>query len=99
MTGLRTTLRSPKETEWQRRKRRDRERDEHGDTCDIPGCGAATGQRGLCGAVRKRALNEDHDHRTNLHRGWICDRANKALWGWVTPAWLRAAADYLERTL
>lgn len=88
----------PRESEWTRRMRRERERAEHvaanGDTCEM--CGARQGEQGLCGATRKRALNEDHDHRTNLHRGWICDRANKQLWAWVTPEWLRTAADYLE---
>ena len=89
---------TPRESEWQRRKRRERERFEHivrhGDYCEL--CGAGPREKGLCGATRKVSLHEDHDHATGAHRGWICGRANKQLWGWVTPAWLRAAADYLE---
>lgn len=79
---------APRETEWHRRKRRDREREvhvaEHG-----PGCE-------LCGNIPKVGLNEDHDHRTGTHRGWLCGRCNKYLHYWMTPVWLRAAADYIE---
>ena len=75
--------------DWQLRKRRERERAEH-IAAHGPGCE-------LCGTVPKtRGLQEDHDHRTDKHRGWLCWRCNKSLHGWMTPAWLRAAADYLE---
>jgi hypothetical protein len=86
------------ETEWIRRKRRERERaahvEEHGPACEL--CGAIPGQVGSCGARLQRSLDDDHDHATGEHRGWICARANRQMWGWVTPEWLRAAADYLE---
>lgn len=89
---------STRESEWTRRKRRETERAAHvaahGPACEL--CGAKPGTKGLCGAVLKRALDEDHDHTTGAHRGWICARANRQLWGWMTPAWLRAAAGYLE---
>lgn len=77
-----------RETEWQRRKRRERERAEHVATHG-PGCE-------ICGNVPKVGLHEDHDHRTRRHRGWLCGRCNQALPYWMAPAWLRAAADYLE---
>lgn len=99
----RTKLRSP-ESEWQRRTRRDRERaayvEAHGDTCQL--CGAARGERGLCGAARQRPLDVDHEHaaghgaKQGRTLGFICGRANGALLGWMTPEWLRAAADYRE---
>ncbi len=82
--------RKPKETEWQRRKRRDKERAKHvaihGPACMI------------CGNVPKRGLDQDHDHRSGKTRGWLDHRCNRALPTWVTPEWLRAAADYLERS-
>lgn len=79
-----------RETEWARRVRRERERAAHiaahGPGCEI--CGAATKTRGL---------NEDHDHKTGAHRGWVCWKCNKTLMqGWVTPEWLRKVATYLE---
>lgn len=87
-----------KETAWQRRQRRAAMRDayvrDNGDVCQL--CGVGKGEPGLCGAKRQKPLEEDHDHRTNEHRGFICWRSNKWLAGWVTPAWLRGAADYLE---
>lgn len=81
-----------KETEWARRQRRNREREayvaEHGNVCE------------LCGnAPKSRGLNEDHDHHTGLHRGWLCHRCNRGLPVWVTPEWLRLAVDYLERSM
>lgn len=77
-----------RETEWQRRKRRDAQRAahvaEHGPACE------------LCGSVPKRGLDEDHDHKTGKHRGWLCARCNRVMHYWQTPAWHRAAADYIE---
>jgi Recombination endonuclease VII len=69
-------------------------RADHDGKCDL--CGAAEGDTGICGMRRKRALDEDHDHTTGAHRGFVCWRSNKWLAGWVTPEWLRAAALYLE---
>lgn len=77
-----------RESEWARRQRRDRERAEHvaahGPACE------------LCGNVPKRGLDEDHDHKTGRHRGWLCHRCNRALPTWVDPVWLFRAARYLE---
>src|SRR5262245_39126694 len=79
-----------KETEWQRRQRRASERAEHvakhGPACQI------------CGNVPKRGLDEDHDHRTKRHRGWLCHRCNRALPTWVNAEWLLQAAVYLGAT-
>lgn len=77
-----------RETEWERRKRRERERAahvaEHG-----PGCQ-------LCGAVPKRGgLHQDHDHKTHATRGWLCHRCNRALPAWIRPRWLAHALLYL----
>jgi hypothetical protein len=78
-----------RESEWQRRKRRERERAdhvaEHGPACQI------------CGNVPKRGLDQDHDHRTGLTRGWLCHRCNRALPSWVTVRWLFLAAAYLAK--
>lgn len=54
---------------------------------------------GICGRPPnpKRRLDIDHDHRQMQVRGLLCPRCNRALWDWMTPEWLRAAADYLER--
>ena len=77
-----------KETEWQRRQRRDRERAAHvaahGPACQI------------CGNVPKRGLDQDHDHRTGVTRGWLCHRCNRALPTWVTVEWLAQAILYLD---
>jgi hypothetical protein len=77
----------PTETDWAKRKRREAERAahvaEHGPACQ------------LCGNVPRRGLDEDHDHHTGLHRGWLCHRCNRALPNWVTPRWLVLAALYL----
>jgi hypothetical protein len=82
---------SPKETEWERRQRRDRERTEHVAKYG-PGCQ-------LCGAIPKASgLHQDHDHRTGKTRGWLCHRCNRALPTWVTANWLRLAAVYLEKS-
>ncbi|MBV9805190.1 MAG: hypothetical protein JO130_18475 [Solirubrobacterales bacterium] len=57
----------------------------------------------FCGACGRspsatRKLDRDHAHTTPpVARGLLCARCNRALPSWVTPAWLRAAADYLER--
>ncbi len=76
------------ETEWQRRKRRDRERAAHiaahGNTCQ------------LCGREPKtKGLEQDHDHRTGQTRGWLCHRCNRALPSWVDSTWLLKARLYL----
>lgn len=79
----------PKETEWERRKRRDRERAEHV-AKHGPGCQ-------ICGAVPKSGgLHQDHDHRTGRTRGWLCHRCNRGLPTWVNEEWLYAAATYLR---
>jgi hypothetical protein len=44
----------------------------------------------------KRRLDLDHDHREMFIRGLLCVRCNRALAYWMTSAWLRAAADYLD---
>lgn len=46
---------------------------------------------------KDRRLQRDHDHLTGKRRGLLCHRCNRALPSWMTPEWLRAAADYLER--
>lgn len=78
----------PSETDWQRRVRREKERAEyvaaHGNVCE------------LCGNPPKSCgLSEDHDHRTNTHRGWLCYRCNRALPTYVDVEWLLRAALYL----
>jgi hypothetical protein len=45
----------------------------------------------------RRRLDIDHDHRTMTVRGLLCHRCNRRLDASVTAAWLRAAAEYLER--
>ena len=44
-----------------------------------------------------RRFDRDHCHKTGRPRGLLCARCNRALPYWVTPEWLRAAADYMER--
>jgi Recombination endonuclease VII len=80
---------SAKETEWARRKRRERERTEH--------VAAFGGACMICGNTPKRGLDQDHDHRTGKTRGWLCHRCNRALPSWVTSEWLERAAAYLNR--
>lgn len=45
----------------------------------------------------KRRLDMDHDHKELYIRGLLCHRCNRNLPDWVTPEWLRAAAEYLEK--
>lgn len=54
---------------------------------------------GICLRPRSekdRRLQRDHDHRSGRPRGLLCVRCNRALPHWMTPEWLRAAAEYLE---
>jgi hypothetical protein len=57
-------------------------------------------QKGHCALCpntpKTRRLHVDHDHRSLQIRGLLCYRCNRALPSYVTPAWLRKAADYLE---
>ncbi len=58
-------------------------------------------QDGHCGICPRppsenRRLDMDHDHKAMLIRGLLCVRCNRNLPDWMTPEWLRAAADYLE---
>jgi hypothetical protein len=80
-----------RETEWQRRIRRDRERawlkGARGNRCEV--CGVAP---------KSRELHVDHDHHTGLSRGLLCHKHNRVMWIGATPRELRAMADYLERT-
>ena len=56
------------------------------------------GHCALCPATPKtRRLNVDHDHKTGKVRALLCNRCNRALPSWVTSAWLRDAAMYLDR--
>lgn len=52
----------------------------------------------ICGKKpsEKRRLDRDHCHKTGKPRGLLCHRCNRTLVGWMTPAWLIAAAKYLE---
>lgn len=54
----------------------------------------------VCGSTPKtRRLHIDHDHATGRIRGLLCMQCNRFLAAYhATPAKLRAAADYLERT-
>ena len=59
-------------------------------------------QGGVCGICRRlpserRRFDIDHDHREMYIRGLLCPRCNRAIPSWMTPQWLRDAADYLER--
>jgi hypothetical protein len=59
-------------------------------------------QAGVCGICKrlpspKRRFDIDHDHKDMFIRGLLCPRCNRALPSWITPQWLRAAAEYLER--
>lgn len=59
-------------------------------------------QQGVCGICRRppnpdRKFDMDHDHKLMYIRGLLCVRCNRALVSWISPTWLRAAADYLDR--
>ena len=59
-------------------------------------------QGGVCAICRRppktRRLDIDHQHTEPLrYRGLLCARCNMSLREWMTEAWLRGAADYLER--
>jgi Recombination endonuclease VII len=78
-----------RETEWERRTRRARERAEHV-AAHGPGCQ-------ICGAIPKSGgLHQDHDHTSGRNRGWLCHSCNRNLWVRATPNWLMAAAIYLH---
>lgn len=66
----------------------DRLLEEQGGVCAI--CWRAPSER--------RRLDIDHDHLLMRYRGLLCARCNRALPSWMTPQWLRSAADYLERS-
>lgn len=46
---------------------------------------------------KDRRFDRDHDHRLGTPRGLLCHKCNRALPHWITPEWLRAAAEYLEK--
>ena len=59
---------------------------------------------GICGIAREqtknpeRRLDRDHGHGVfGAPRGLLCRGCNIRLAYWMTPGWLRAAADYLDR--
>lgn len=52
----------------------------------------------LCGKKSNRVLVMDHDHETNLFRGWLCHGCNTKLGGFLgTIEGLLAAVYYLAR--
>lgn len=57
-------------------------------------------QGGGCAICKRgpvtRRLDMDHNHRTMTMRGLLCVPCNRMLRDWMTPEFLRAAADYLE---
>ena len=57
-------------------------------------------QKGGCAICGRppalRRLDMDHDHKLMFVRGLLCHRCNRQLPSWMTPEWLRKAADYLE---
>jgi hypothetical protein len=57
-------------------------------------------QGGACAICKTRQmpLGVDHDHKTGLIRGLLCDSCNKIIgFAYDSPEVLTAAADYLER--
>lgn len=55
------------------------------------------GHCALCPSEPKaRRLHVDHDHETGQVRGLLCHRCNRGLPSFVTPEWLRRAAEYIE---
>lgn len=59
-------------------------------------------QGGVCALcpnppAEKRRLDIDHDHGSMVVRGLLCPGCNIRLGRETDPAWLRRAADYLER--
>ena len=59
-------------------------------------------QGGVCAICHRppktRRLDIDHQHTEPLrYRGLLCPRCNMFLREWMSPSWLRTAADYLER--
>jgi hypothetical protein len=62
---------------------------DQGGVCGIKACGRLPSPT--------RRLDIDHDHKEMYVRGLLCHRCNRALPAWMTPEWLRDAADYLER--
>jgi len=52
----------------------------------------------ICGRTGKtKQISVDHDHKTGLVRGRLCDRCNRGLaWFQDSPDLLRLCADYLE---
>jgi hypothetical protein len=59
-------------------------------------------QGGVCAVCGRRPsehrrFDMDHDHKSLYLRGLLCPRCNRALPSWMTEAWLRKAAEYLER--
>ena len=65
--------------------------------------GLLEAQGGVCAIclrppTDRRRLDIDHDHSRMTVRGLLCHRCNRRLDAGVTSTWLRAAADYLERS-
>lgn len=60
---------------------------------------AQDGTCALCHRLpsEKRRLDIDHDHKEMYIRGLLCHRCNRILVSWLTPEWLRDAAEFLER--
>lgn len=53
----------------------------------------------ICGRLPRpgeRRFHRDHDHKAMRMRGIVCPKCNISLHQHMTPAWLRAAAAYLD---